>query len=598
MIENNNIYQFKPDDAFNFAKISGINHRQKGNELQFLYCPYCSGGKHHDKNTFSINLTTGQFECKRSSCSVKGNMITLARDFGDRFELSRDVTQYYNINDNATQFKRFKDAHRITESKDRAVEYLKNRGISEDICRQYEITIKAGTENVLVFPFKDETGALQFIKYRNLDYQKGKGSKEWCESGCKPILFGMNHCVDFTTLVITEGQIDSLSLAAAGIKNAVSVPTGKNGFTWKPHCWNWLIQFDEIVVFGDRENGEITLAKEVASFFPKRVRVVRTADYRGCKDANEILQKYDTASLWKAIENAEPQISSRIKNLADVEAVDLSKLEAVKTGFPTLDETIGGGFHFGDLVVLTGKCGDGKSTVASMMIAYALKQKYKVFCYSGELPGFMFKAWLDSQILGKTKIMEADNNAVNEWYDKQIYIYDNSVVDDSDDDAFAAIEEAVKSLDCRVILIDNLMTALPDNEAIDLFHQQSLFVKRCAKFAKAFNVVILLVAHPRKGNGTENDDISGSGDITNLASLVLRYQRSNKDTHCPLLTVTKNRINGQTKVGADGIKMQYIDTSRRVLEEGQFDTFGPLFMETKINEGFTDLPEDADIPFV
>lgn len=593
----NNIYQFNPDDVGRFAAAMGAKTKRRGDELVFGLCPYCTGGSHHDHGTFSINVKTGQFECKRSGCSVKGNMITLARDFGDRFELSRDVTQYYNINNSASQFKRFKDSHRVTESKDRAVEYLRSRGITEAVCRKYEITIKSGTENILVFPFKDETGALQFIKYRNLDYQKGKGSKEWCESGCKPILFGMNHCVDFTTLVITEGQIDSLSLAAAGIKNAVSVPTGKNGFTWKPHVWNWLIQFDEIVVFGDHENGEITLANEIAGFFPKRVRVVRTADYMGCKDANEILQKHGPAALGKAIENAEPQISSRIKNLADVEAVDLSKMEAVKTGFPTLDETIGGGFHFGDLVVLTGKCGDGKSTVASMMIASALKQKYKVFCYSGELPGFMFKAWLDSQILGKTKIMEADNNAVNEWYDKQIYIYDNSVVDDSDDDAFAAIEEAVKSLDCRVILIDNLMTALPDNEAIDLFHQQSLFVKRCAKFAKAYNIVILLVAHPRKGNGTENDDISGSGDITNLASLVLRYQRSNKDTHCPLLTVTKNRINGQTKAGADGIKMQYIEASRRVLEEGQQDTFGPMFVTTEVNEGFIDLPEDEEIPF-
>ena len=593
----NGIYQFNPDDISRFAAAMNAKTKLRGDELVFGLCPYCAGGSnHHDHGTFSINVKTGQFECKRAGCSVKGNMITLARDFGDRFELSRDVTQYYNIN-NAAKFRSFKDAHRTIESKDRAIEYLKSRNIPERICRKYEITIKAGTENVLVFPFKDETGALQFIKYRNLDYQKGKGSKEWCESGCKPILFGMNHCDDFGTLVITEGQIDSLSLAAAEIKNAVSVPTGKNGFTWKPHVWNWLIRFDEIVVFGDHENGEITLAKEIAGFFPKRVRVVRTIDYKGCKDANEILQKYGPTALSNAVENAEPQISSRIKNLADVEAVDLSKLEAVKTGFPTLDETIGGGFHFGDLVVLTGKCGDGKSTVASMMIAHALKQKYKVFCYSGELPGFMFKAWLDSQILGKTKIMEVDNEAVNEWYDKQIYIYDNSVIDDSDDDAFSAIEEAVKNLDCRVILIDNLMTALPDNEQLDLFHQQSLFVKRCAKFAKAYNVVILLVAHPRKGKGTENDDISGSGDITNLASLVLRYQRRNKNTDCPILTVTKNRINGQTKVGANAIRMQYIDASRRVLEAYEVDSFGPMFAKAEINEGFVDLPEDEDIPF-
>ena len=591
------IYQFNRDDAVRFAQVSGIKHRQKGNELEFVLCPYCQGGKHHDKNTFSINLSTGQFKCQRSSCSAQGNMITLAKDFADWFELTRDVTHYYNIENTNAKFRKFRDAHRITESKDAAVEYLKARGIPEEICRKYEITVKADAENVLVFPFKDETGALQFVKYRNTTYQKGdKGSKEWCESGCKPILFGMNHCEDFSTLVITEGQIDSLSLAAAGIKNAVSVPTGKNGFTWKPHVWNWLLQFEEIVVFGDNENGEITLAKEIAGFFPRRVRVAQNKDYKGCKDANEILQAYSGTALHNAVKNAEAKISSRIINLADVEQKDLSKLEAIKTGFPTLDETIGGGFHFGDLVVLTGKCGEGKSTVASMMVANALKQNYKVFCYSGELPDFMFKAWLDSQIIGKANIKEADNNAVNEWYSKQIYIYNNAVLDDTEDDAFAAIEEAVKSLDCRMILIDNLMTAMPDNESIDLFHQQSLFVKRCAKFAKAFNVIILLVAHPRKGNGTENDDISGSGDIVNLASLVLRYQKHNKDTETPLLTVTKNRINGKVLTGAAGIKVQYIEASRRVIEYGQFDEFGPMF-EKQVNEGFIDVPEDEEIPF-
>jgi twinkle protein len=598
MIETS-IYQFNKDDAFRFAKMTGIKHRQKGSELEFVLCPYCQGGRHHDKNTFSINLDNGSFNCQRSSCGVKGNMITLAKDFSGQFELTKDVTHFYNIDNANAKFRKFKDAHRVTESKDAAVRYLTSRGITEDVCRRYEVTVKADNEDILVFPFKDEKGELQFIKYRNLAYQKGgKGSKEWCESRCKPILFGMNHCDPSGTLIITEGQIDSLSLATAGIPNAVSVPTGKNGFTWRPHCWNWLIQFDEIVVFGDHENGEITLAKEIASFFPKRVRVVRSEDYRGCKDANEILVKCGPMALKDAVDRAEVKLSNRIISLADVEMRDLSKLEAVKTGFPTLDTTIGGGFHFGDVVVLTGKCGDGKSTVASMMIASALQQNYKVFCYSGELPSFMFKAWLDSQILGKTTIKEADNNAVNGWYRDRIYIYDNSVVDADEDDAFKAIEEAVKNLDCRVILIDNLMTAMPDNDRIDLFHQQSLFVKRCAKFAKAFNVVILLVAHPRKGNGTDNDDISGSGDIANLASLVLRYQRYEKDSDKSMLTVTKNRINGKLLTGQNGIKMAYYEASRRVLEDGQLDSFGPMFEETKLNDGFEVIPESEEIPFM
>ena len=62
---------------------------------------------------------------------------------------------------------------------------------------------------------------------RKTDFDKSRDkNKEWCENYTMPILFGMKQCVDFGTLVITEGQIDSLTLADCGIKNAVSVPTG------------------------------------------------------------------------------------------------------------------------------------------------------------------------------------------------------------------------------------------------------------------------------------------------------------------------------------------------------------------------------------
>ena len=77
----------------------------------------------------------------------------------------------------------------------------------------------------------------------------------------------MQQCEDRETLVITEGQIDSLSLAEAGIKNAVSVPTGARGFTWYQHCADWIDGFREIIVFGDNENGQITLVNELQALY-------------------------------------------------------------------------------------------------------------------------------------------------------------------------------------------------------------------------------------------------------------------------------------------------------------------------------------------
>ena len=64
-------YEFREDDAIRFKEHVGARAVRKGDELFFAYCPYCNGGKSREQNKFSINLKTGQFECKRASCNAK-----------------------------------------------------------------------------------------------------------------------------------------------------------------------------------------------------------------------------------------------------------------------------------------------------------------------------------------------------------------------------------------------------------------------------------------------------------------------------------------------------------------------------------------------
>lgn len=596
-------YQYRSGDAEKFANSVGKTFKRRGTELVFKTCPYCEGGANHDKDTFSISTETGQFECKRASCGAKGNIITLAKDYSDKFSLGDDVRIHYNIDGAANRFNRFKDAHRTFVSSDPAVKYLQSRKIPEEVTKKYEVTTMPDNDNVLCFPFKDETGETVFIKYRNMRYEKGKtsGNKEWCVAGnYKKILFGMYQCEDFGTLVITEGQIDSLSCAAAGIKNAVSVPTGKNGFTWKPNVWNWLVKFEEIVVFGDKEGDKITLAEPISQFFPKRVRIVKPSSYLDCKDANELLVKHGEEAVRKAVEDAEVQVNLRIKNLAEVENVDLSKMTSYPTGIKSLDDMIGGGFHDGELIILTGKCGEGKSTFASQIVAKMIQNGLKVFCYSGELPDYMFKAWIDKQICLTEK--EAPRNAASAFYDKKCYIYDNSSVIDEKEEIFDLIAQAIKDLECKFILIDNLMTAMELKSTEDLYRQQSAFVTRLTKYAKGFNAIIMLVAHPKKGDSDENDSISGSGDITNRANLVLRYQRKSKnqeDNNKSLIKITKNRTTG--RLFWEGIEVEYVPECMRI-HEPKTPVYSFLEPEPEAkpeNEGFMPLPEEPwdVIPF-
>lgn len=586
------IYEFKREDAERFVREYGPA-KLRGSEFVFDRCPYCKGGGKPDRHTFWLNADTGRFQCKRSSCSAHGNMITLAQDF--RFELTEDVRRYYNIRNYNGRFKTFRDAHRVTESKAGAVEYLKSRGISEEVCRKYEVTTRPDDEKVIVFPFKDDTGELRFIKYRNID--PGAGAKEWCEANCMPILFGMNHCSDGGRLVITEGQFDSLSLTEAGIENAVSVPIGMNGFTWVPHCWNWLQKFSEIVVFGDCENGVVSLADAIKAKFPKRTKVVRVIDYLGQKDANDILRSKGKQALIEAVNNAEYATSTRLKDMSEVEAVNIETMPCISSGFTELDRILTGGFHFGGVVILSGKRGDGKSTMGSQFIVEALAQDHNCMIYSGELPNAHVKNWLDRQVIGKNNLSADDVSRCNAWYKGRLFVYDDTDLTDDDDETGALIEimeEAIIQKNCELLLIDNLMTAMEEgadtNEA--LYRKQSEFVGKMAKLARRLRVIIILVAHPRKTITTalSNDDVSGSADITNKASLVLTYSRitHNGDEPDPTvraLSVTKNRLTG--KLGT--VKVYFSEDSKRI-SENSVDTDKKYLSETVSIDDINEIP--------
>lgn len=599
-------YDFQEQDAYSFARHVGISARHHGDELKFKECPYCHGGEHRDIDTFAINLRTGQFKCLRSSCSASGNMVVLSRDFG--FSLGTEVDEYFNPR---KQFRKLPAPKDPIKPKDAAVAYMKSRGISEETTKAYEITVQNKNDNVIVFPFYDEKGILQFVKYRKTDFVKGKDkNKEWCEANCKPILFGMKQCSGFERLVITEGQIDSLSCAEAGIPNTVSVPTGMNGFTWVSYCWNWIMKFNELIVFGDMENGRMSLLEDLKRRFPKKIRSVREQDYQGCKDANEILMKYGKDAVKSAVENAELLPVERVIRLAEVESVNIYELEKVRTGIRSLDRLLYGGLHFGQVVIIAGKRGDGKSTFASQVIASALSQNYRVFVYSGELPNYLFKAWLDFQIAGQNHITENERPdgspsrfitnenlaLINKWYWDNIYIYDSRVIEsDEQEDLIKTITEAIMRYDLKIVLIDNLMTAIDlDMESGDSrYEKQGSFVKKLEKLSLRFNVIILLVAHRRKnGFSTDaNDEISGSADITNAAGVVVSYDRDKELLpEQRKLIVSKSRLVG--KLDFKGITLNYDEKSKRIYQNND-----ELTLEYGWNDPDFISVEDMEIPF-
>ena len=611
------LYEFKRQDAFDFARHVGIEAHERGNQLEFKICPYCRGGKKRNPKTFAISLETGQFKCMRGTCGQTGNMLTLAKDFN--FSLGRDMDNY--MHRRKQPYRKLKQPEKPIVPKPAALSYLEGRGISAETVKRYQVTARTDKPDVLVFPFYDEKGVLQFVKYRNTD--RNAKSKEFCEANTKPILFGMLQCnSDNKRLVLTEGQIDSLSVAEAGIENAVSVPLGKLGFTWFPFCYDWLGQFSELVVFGDWEKGEMSLLDEMRRRFHGTVKAVQPEAYRDCKDANDILRKYGKEAVRAAVEGARVVPVRGIVELADVENVDLYRLPKISTGIKQLDAVFSGGLCRGTVAIISGKRGDGKSTFASMILANALNAGKTILAYSGELPNHFFKAWIDRQLAGQQNMIDrfiesggegyylpkSKAEILSEWYRGRAFLYDNSSLDDEElPSLLETLEKAIAQYAPDVVLIDNLMTALDVELGVDLYRAQSKFVDKVVKMAKRFNTVVLLVVHPRKNRAGNDstDEVAGSADITNKVDIVMTYSRlgggvPGDSENERLLSVSKNRLTGKLAEYDKAITLYYDPASKRISDEQRNfrQAFGWENVKAKdFQEGFEPMPEDEQLVF-
>lgn len=614
------IYQFNKDDAWRFAREQGIDAKPRGDELQFKTCPYCHGGSNSDLGTFSINLKTGQFKCMRASCGAKGNMVTLHRDWG--FDLGSDVAEYERP---AYSWKRFSAPDKPYEPDEPAIEYMNGvRKISVDVLKKYEVTSQKDNSNIIGFFFYGESGDIEFIKKRAIDPELNDGRKETAVSGMRSILFGMKQCnLDNKRLIITEGQIDSLSVATAGFENAVSVPTGKNGMRWIPHCWNWLKNFNEIVVFGDCEHGEITLLSDIQKRFTwMTVKAVQEQDYMNCKDANELLIKHGVDAVKKAVNNAKPVMEEHVIQLADVDYSRKEK-ERLPTGFYEVDKLLTGGIPFGGLTIISGSRGEGKTTLSSMLIKSALEHDYNVFIYSGEMVKDDVRRWLDLQIAGSNRVEKDLNqiygyvtynlsrqnrNVISDWLRDRAYIYDDSFFIENEEEDQSSLLEIVETyitqFGCKVVLIDNLMTAIDmeRNRGTTVYEIQSFMCKKLARLARRTGSIILLVAHFKKNgdaNGDSNDAVSGTADITNLATMVISYSKDGPEDQ-RLLKVTKNRDTGNCNTR--GFLMRFDPASKRIYEDANKDHDRAIneskCFESKYQEEFVPVDEDLeDIPF-
>lgn len=429
----------------------------------------------------------------------------------------------------------------VEESKaeGKARSYLELRKISKETIDY--AGVKEDSRGNIVFEYYDDKDRLMLTKYRpSKKVVKGE-NKNWCQKGAdtSPILYGMHQADPSKPLLITEGEIDRLSAIESGFKNAVSVPFGANNYHWIEYNWDWLEQFEEIIIWGDNdETGERMNKEVVPRLGTHRTKYVKS----NYEDINLQLFKAGKESVMQSIANAKEIPIKDVIDMADVEDHNPDEMEKIKSGLNGLDRFIGGWF-LGTVNVITGINGSGKSTfINQSCVCEPLNQGYKVFVMSGELTNQQLRNWIEYPMAGNQNITIRDNgpNApktyyvdknvkkqMREWYKEKIFFYDNDL-DYTVKSILKKMEELARRYGVKTFLLDNLMTIDLECNSYELNMKQKDFIKDLVIFARRFNSIVHLVAHPRKTDmvGRLNKmDVAGSGDITNLAHYVTAIHR-------------------------------------------------------------------------
>lgn len=564
------MFEGKNAEILEFATRNLSPFTINGDEIVPMLCPFCGGGRRQDRNTFAVNMYDGGFNCKRGSCSAKGGFAALTHHFGEKSDHEKRRGIKLAPRDKTYTLPQLE----LLPLTEQIIDYFNARKISRGTLDMYRIASSA--DGNIIFPFysKDK---LIFVKHRHPWKPREGERKEWAERNTQPILFGMDECSFNYPLVITEGMLDSLSLVEAGIPNAVSVPSGVSNFDWVSPCWDFLEKFNKIIIFGDNdEPGKEMVDNLILRFGEDRCYIIseypERPDGKQCKDANEILYFLGPEALRKMVEEAEAVPVRGLIDLGDVIPIDPTNVPRIRIGIKGLDEAVGG-LHEGDVIVLTGKSGEGKSTLSGSVLLNAIEQGKVVCAYSGELSKEKFQAWINLQCAGSEYITVKHDpirgkpvpfvppqvqERIREWYRGKFFLFDNTEVFEADEQTsiLKTFSVAARRYGASIFLVDNLMTSVADSD--DELKAQGAFVTQLKKFAKRFKASVILVAHPRKtkaGESLRKDDVSGNSAIVNLCDTGISVER-------PDLRIIKNREDGIERL----IECAYAMDSRRIFQ--------------------------------
>ena len=477
-----------------------------------------------------------------------------------------------------------------TSLSDNAIKWFESRGISQKTLVKMKIT--EGKE------FMPQTGknenTIQFNYFINnelinIKYRDGRKNFKLVK-GAEKVFYNIDRTIGHDYIVIVEGEMDALSFVESGIDPVVSVPNGatinNTNLDYLDSCIDYFETKEKIILAVDADEAGLTLKQELI----RRLGAERcfTVEFGVHKDANEFLMENGRSNLAGVIAKAKPVPIENVVTLKDInEELEEFIYEGFKPGYQIGLNNFDSIFstYTGQFITVTGVPSSGKSDfVDRMVVGYYLKYGWKTAFASPEnKPTFLHTHKLIRKIGGwmpnKDDIgTERWNNVISKVNDN-FYFIENERYDL--DAVLSKGAELVKRKGIKCLVVDPYnKVKMQGASAMSIPDATMEYLTRIEAFAKKYDVLVIIVAHPtkmyKKEDGTIDEptmySIKGGGEWYDASyhGLLVHRNYEQKTVKVKVLKVKFQNL-GENQAEAH-FKWDHISGDYVPIEETNVDT--------------------------
>ena len=404
-----------------------------------------------------------------------------------------------------------------TPVKSKAVEWFKTRGISKQTLDEVgvgegeEYMPQTGkTENTIQFNYF-VGGNITNVKYRD-------GRKNFkLYKGAEKVFYNIDSVVGHDECIIVEGEMDVLALHEAGITNAISVPNGatlnSNNLDYLDNCIDYFEDKKKIIIAVDNDPPGLALQAELIRRLGAETCYLVTFD--DCKDANEYLVKHSSKELLSRIKNSKPVPLENVTTFRDIEdeITDFVR-NGFKRGFTVGLSNFDSIFstYTKQFITVTGIPSSGKSDfVDQMCVGYNKEYGWKTAFASPEnAPTYLHAHKLMRKVWGD--MPNKGDIGGNKWNQVAEHVNDNFFFIDMERYTLESVlrkgAELVKRKGIKCLVIDPFNKVRDvDCTTEDVNRYTMEYLTKIETFAKKYDVLVFIVAHPTKMYKTQDGKI-------------------------------------------------------------------------------------------